>query len=48
MTRRKAAVILAVAWILWGALVDMNGLPVVDQVIVASILTVVAFIVEDK
>lgn len=48
MTKRKTAVILALGWMAWGALVDANGLPVFDQVLFASVLTLVAFLVEDK
>jgi hypothetical protein len=42
MSTRKTATILALGWMAWGAIVDANGLPVFDQVLFASVLTVIA------
>lgn len=47
MSRRVAALIIALGFMLWGAIVDSRGLPVDDQVICAVLFAVVALCIKD-
>jgi hypothetical protein len=47
MNRRLTTVALAFGWMTWGTIVDMQGLPVLDQVTVALVLTIAAIMIKE-
>lgn len=48
ISRRVAALILALGCMSWGAWVDSKGLPVTDQVLGAVVLSVIALVSKEE